>query len=427
MTTNPIYKRVLLKASGEALMGQQGFGIDVTVADRIASDIAEARALGVEVGVVVGGGNIFRGVAVASKGGDRVTGDHMGMLATIMNALAMQNALEQLGVDTRVLSAIPMQSVCEPYIRRRAVRHLEKRRIVIFAAGTGNPYFTTDTAAALRASEMGCQALLKGTKVDGVYSADPKVHKDAERYQQLSHQDVLSRDLKVMDATAIALARDNGIPIIVFSIHSPGMFAEVLQDRTFGLIAKRGFPMSDPRLEDFRRRMDGAIEALRKEFGGLRTGRASASLLDPVQVSAYGNNMPLNQVGTVSVPEPRMISVQVWDKSMVGAVEKAIRDSGLGLNPAADGSTVRVPLPELSQERRQELTKVAHKYAEHGRVAVRNVRRDGMDFLKKQEKDHKITEDEHKKLADLMQKLTDEHVKKVDETLAIKEREILQV
>nr|WP_298684255.1 ribosome recycling factor [uncultured Dongia sp.] len=185
--------------------------------------------------------------------------------------------------------------------------------------------------------------------------------------------------------------------------------------------------MSDPRLEDFRRRMDGAIEALRKEFGGLRTGRASASLLDPVQVSAYGNNMPLNQVGTVSVPEPRMISVQVWDKSMVGAVEKAIRDSGLGLNPAADGSTVRVPLPELSQERRQELTKVAHKYAEHGRVAVRNVRRDGMDFLKKQEKDHKITEDEHKKLADLMQKLTDEHVKKVDETLAIKEREILQV
>jgi ribosome recycling factor len=185
--------------------------------------------------------------------------------------------------------------------------------------------------------------------------------------------------------------------------------------------------MSDPRLEDFRRRMDGALEALRKEFGGLRTGRASASLLDPVQVSAYGNNMPLNQVGTVSVPEPRMISVQVWDKSMVSAVEKAIRDSGLGLNPASDGSTVRVPLPELSQERRQELTKVAHKYAEHGRVAVRNVRRDGMEFLKKQEKDHKISEDEHKKLADLMQKLTDEHVKKVDETLAIKEKEILQV
>lgn len=185
--------------------------------------------------------------------------------------------------------------------------------------------------------------------------------------------------------------------------------------------------MSDPRLEDYRRRMDGALEALRKEFGGLRTGRASASLLDPVQVSAYGNNMALNQVGTISVPEPRMITVQVWDRSMVSAVEKAIRDAGLGLNPASDGSTVRVPLPELSQERRQELTKVAHKYAEQGRVAVRNVRRDGMEFLKKLEKEHKISEDEHKKLADQMQKITDEHVKKVDETLAMKEKEILQV
>ncbi|TDQ80524.1 ribosome recycling factor [Dongia mobilis] len=185
--------------------------------------------------------------------------------------------------------------------------------------------------------------------------------------------------------------------------------------------------MTDPRLNDFSRRMDGALEALRKEFGGLRTGRASAGLLDPVQVSAYGSTMPLNQVGTVSVPEPRMITVQVWDKGMVSAVEKAIRDSGLGLNPASDGNTVRVPLPELSQERRQELTKIAHKYAEQGRVAVRNVRRDGMDYLKKLEKDHEISEDEHKKLADQMQKLTDEHVKKVDEALATKEKEILQV
>jgi ribosome recycling factor len=173
--------------------------------------------------------------------------------------------------------------------------------------------------------------------------------------------------------------------------------------------------------------MDGALEALRKEFGGLRTGRASASLLEPVHVSAYGSDMPLNQVGTVNVPEPRMITVQVWDKGLVGAVEKAIRDAGLGLNPMADGSTVRVPIPELSRERRQELSKIAHKYAEQARVAIRNVRRDGMDFLKKQEKDGKIAEDEHHGLHDLMQKLTDEHVTKVDETLATKEKEILQV
>ncbi len=185
--------------------------------------------------------------------------------------------------------------------------------------------------------------------------------------------------------------------------------------------------MADARLNEYSRRMDGALEALRKEFGGLRTGRASASLLEPVQVSAYGNNMPLNQVGTVNVPEPRMITVQVWDRGLVGAVEKAIRDAGLGLNPASDGNTVRVPIPELSQDRRQELSKIAHKYAEQARVAVRNVRRDGMDFLKKQEKDGKITEDEHRVLSDQMQKLTDEHVKKVDDALAGKEKEILQV
>jgi ribosome recycling factor len=185
--------------------------------------------------------------------------------------------------------------------------------------------------------------------------------------------------------------------------------------------------MADARLNEFSRRMDGALEALRKEFGGLRTGRASANLLEPVHVSAYGNDMPLNQVGTINVPEPRMITVQVWDRGMVGAVEKAIRDAGLGLNPMADGNTVRVPIPELSRERRQELSKIAHKYAEQARVAIRNVRRDGMDFLKKQEKDGKINEDEHHGLTDQMQKLTDDHVKKVDEALATKEKEILQV
>ena len=180
-------------------------------------------------------------------------------------------------------------------------------------------------------------------------------------------------------------------------------------------------------LKDLRRRMDGAIEVLRKEFGGLRTGRASTSLLEPVQVSAYGNNVPLNQVASINVPEPRMITVQVWDRGLVHAVEKAIRDSNLGLNPQSDGQLIRLPIPELSQERRQELTKLAHKYAEQGRVAVRNVRRDGMDSLKKMEKDGKISQDEHRHQSDAVQKLTDDHIKKVDETLAAKEREILQV
>ena len=222
------YRRVLLKVSGEILMGGREYGLDSDAVDRIAADVAAVHALGVQVALVIGGGNIFRGLSGAAEGLERATGDYMGMLATVINALCMQAALERLDVPTSVLSAIPMATVCEPYIRRRALRHLEKKRVVIFAAGTGNPFFTTDTAAALHASEMGCDALLKGTKVDGVYSADPAKNPKAQRYERLSYLDVLSRDLKVMDASAISLARESGIPILVFSIHKSGAFAGVM-------------------------------------------------------------------------------------------------------------------------------------------------------------------------------------------------------
>lgn len=227
-TTPKRQRRVLLKISGEALMGAGSYGIDTDMTVRVAREVKAAKEAGVEVCLVVGGGNIFRGLQGAAKGMDRSTADYMGMMATVMNALAMQNALESVGVDTRVLSAIPMQSVCEPYIRRRAMRHMEKGRVVIFAAGTGNPFFTTDTAAALRAAEMGCTALMKGTSVDGVYTADPKKDAGATRYDTLSYTDVLAKNLKVMDAAAVSLMRDNDIPIIVFNIHAPGAFARVL-------------------------------------------------------------------------------------------------------------------------------------------------------------------------------------------------------
>lgn len=230
-TKNLKYKRVLLKLSGEALMGKGDYGLDPKTVDRIARDVKDVIDMGVEVCLVVGGGNIFRGVSGASRGMDRATADYMGMLATVINSLAMQNALEQVGIQTRVQSAIPMASVCEPYIRRRAMRHMQKGRVVIFAAGTGNPFFTTDTAAALRASEMSCDALLKGTKVDGVYTADPVKVPSAKRYDRLTYLEVLSKDLKVMDASAIALARDNDLPVIVFSIQEPGMFARLMQGR----------------------------------------------------------------------------------------------------------------------------------------------------------------------------------------------------
>ena len=225
----PVYRRVLLKVSGEALMGSQEYGIDPNTVSRIAGDIIGVCELGVEVCVVVGGGNIFRGIKAESWGMERATGDHMGMLATVINALALQSALESRGKSTRVQSAIPMATVCEPYIRRRAQRHLERGRVVIFAAGTGNPFFTTDTAAALRASEMGCDALLKGTQVDGVYSADPKKDPSAVRFEKLNFMEVLARDLGVMDTAAIALARENSIPILVFSIHTPGAFVQAMR------------------------------------------------------------------------------------------------------------------------------------------------------------------------------------------------------
>ena len=225
------YKRVLLKISGEALMGDQGYGIDVPAVTKYAEEIKSAIELGCQICLVIGGGNIWRGKWGVDAGMERAQADHMGMLATVMNALVMQNSLESIGVPTRVQSGISMMSIAEPFIRRRAIRHMEKGRVVIFAAGTGNPFFTTDTAAALRASEMGCDALLKGTKVDGVYSADPNKDKKAKRYDKLGYKEVLERDLGVMDAAAIALARENRIPILVFSIQNPGGFAEVMKGK----------------------------------------------------------------------------------------------------------------------------------------------------------------------------------------------------
>jgi uridylate kinase len=228
-SVSPKYRRVLLKLSGEALMGDQSYGLDPKIIGRIAQEVKSVNRLGVQIAIVIGGGNIFRGLKGAAQGMERATADYMGMLATVINSLAVQSALERHGVVTRVLSAISMQAVCEPYIRRRAIRHMEKGRVVIFAAGTGNPFFTTDTAAALRASEMECNALLKATKVDGVYSADPHKDRNAMRYDRLSYLDVLSRDLQVMDAAAISLARENGIPILVFSIQNDGGFADVVK------------------------------------------------------------------------------------------------------------------------------------------------------------------------------------------------------
>ena len=228
LSVKPKFRRVLIKLSGEGLMGSREYGLDGTTVARIADEIRSVVDMGIEVCLVIGGGNIFRGLSGAAAGMERTSADYMGMLATVINSLAMQNALERIGLQTRVQSAIPMAMVCEPYIRRRANRHMEKGRVVIFAAGTGNPFFTTDTAAALRAVEMKCDLVVKATQVDGVYSADPRKVADAVRYDTLSFMDVLANELEVMDATAIALCRENNLPIMVFNLHEPGAFARVL-------------------------------------------------------------------------------------------------------------------------------------------------------------------------------------------------------
>ena len=232
------YRRVLLKLSGEALMGDEDYGIDPKVLNRLAREVIEARDAGAEVALVIGGGNIFRGAGLAAAGMDRVTGDQMGMLATVMNALAMQDALEKLGAKCRVMSAIKINDVCEDYIRRRAIRHLEKGRIAIFAAGTGNPFFTTDSGAALRAIEIGADLLLKATKVDGVYDRDPKKHADATRFQSLTYDDVIARDLQVMDTAAFALARDSDLPLRIFDMSQPGVLLRILEGEDIGTLVR---------------------------------------------------------------------------------------------------------------------------------------------------------------------------------------------
>jgi uridylate kinase len=236
----PVYRRIVVKLSGEALAGGQGYGIDPPVLDRVAAEVRDVSALGVQIAIVIGGGNIFRGISASAGGMDRATADYMGMLATVINALALQDSLEKSGLQTRVLSAIEMRAVAEPYIRRRAIRHLEKGRVVIFAAGTGNPFFTTDTAGALRAVEIGADAIMKATKVDGIYSADPMVHKDAERLAHVTYIEVLNRGLRVMDAAAISLCMDNKLPIIVFDLTRPGNIKRIVLGEPVGSIVSSG-------------------------------------------------------------------------------------------------------------------------------------------------------------------------------------------
>ena len=416
------YSSALLKLSGEALAGERGFGLDSQVLESLAEEIRSVHALGARLSLVIGGGNIIRGASASREGLDRVSADYMGMLGTVINALALQGVLEQFGMQTRVMTAIRMESVAEPYIRRRAMRHLEKGRIVIFAAGTGNPFFSTDTAGVLRALEMEAEVVLKGTSVDGVYTADPKKDAKAEFIPHLSFQEAIVKNYAVMDANAFGLCKANHLPIIVFNINRPGALARVIRGdaegdhrpmKTIPEIAKHG-----------RELMQKAVDATRRELSTIRSGKASTSLLDLVRVEAYGSSVPLNQVAMVAAPEPRLLTVQPFDKGLTQAIDKAIREGDLGLNPSTQGNLIRIPLPPLSEERRRDLVKVVHKLAEEGRVAVRHGRTDTLTRIKKLEH---ISEDDKARAEKEVQKLTDEHIRQIDELIKSKEAEIMEV
>ncbi len=411
--TRPKFNRILLKLSGEALMGDQSFGISPEMIKYVAEEARSVFDLGVQLAIVVGGGNIFRGVSAASYGMDRVSADRMGMLATVINSLALQDALEGRGIQTRVQTAISMHEVAEPFISRRAIRHLEKGRVVIFAAGTGNPYFTTDTAAVLRAQEIQAEILLKATKVDGLYDSDPAINKNAKFIEKIRYMEVLEKQLHVMDMTAISLAMDNDLPLVVFNLMSKGNIRKVVCGDVVGT-------------QDTRESMEKSIVALKNELNRVRTGRASLSIFDDIRVDYYGTLTPLNQMASLSVPESRLITIQPWDVSIIKEIEKAILKSDLGLTPSNDGKLMRISIPALTEDRRKQLVKVVQKKGEEHKIAVRNIRRDSNDLLKGLKKDGDISEDDAFRAQDQVQKITDEHTKRMDEICKEKEQEILE-
>ena len=417
----PKYKRILIKLSGEALAGERGVGIDIKTVQNMAQEIKEVHELGIEIALVIGGGNLWRGEPAAEAGMDRVQADYTGMLGTVMNALVMADSLQQVGVDTRVQTAIAMQQVAEPYIRGRALRHLEKDRIVIFGAGIGSPYFSTDTTAALRAAEIEADAILMAKNgVDGVYNADPKKDASAVKFEELTHRDVINKGLRIMDSTASTLSMDNDIDLVVFNMNEPGNIKRVVFGENIGTTVSNN-------VEKAKERMTQSHQSLGREFGSIRAGRANASLLDRIFVEYYGVETPLNQLASITIPEARVLLITPFDKSSLKDIEHSINASDLGITPANDGSVIRLVIPALTEETRRDLAKEVKKVGENAKVAIRNIRRDAMDEAKKQEKAKEITEDELKGLEKEIQKVTDDAVKHVDEMTAHKEKELMEV
>jgi ribosome recycling factor len=422
------YRRILLKLSGEALLGDRTYGVDPAFAQFIARQVAEVHKLGVEVGIVVGGGNIFRGLAGAASGMDRTTADQIGMMATIMNGLALQDAIEHVGVPTRVMSAISINQIAEPYIRRRAVRHLEKRRLVIFVAGIGQPYVTTDTAAALRAVEIDAEVLLKARvrRRPADDTRSPALRRT--RVRRSAPRPAQGHGCRGRVVVHGERSPDRRVRPEQAGQHHPRRPRGACWHAYLGEGRRREPDVTSAEiLSNIERKMARAVEAMERDLGGLRTGRASTSLVERILVDYYGTQTPLNQVAGLSVPEPHQIVIQPWDRSVLGAIEKAITKSDLGIVPNVDGTVVRLNIPALTEDRRHDLVRMLHKRMEEARIEIRNLRREAADELKKEEKAGNVGADEARREQENLQRVTDRHVADVDRLGAHKEQEVLEV
>ena len=419
----------MLKLSGEVFGGGQ-VGLDPDVVRVIAEQIAEAVKEGVQVAVVMGGGNFFRGSELQQHGMDRARADYMGMLGIVMNCLALQDFLEKAGIDTRVQTAITMGQIAEPYIPRRAIRHLEKGRVVIFGAGAGMPFFTSDTVSAQRALEIKCDVVLMSKNgVDGVYSADPRTDPDAVKLDRVTYAEALQKGLRVVDAAAFSLCMDNKLPMIVFGMQGEGNIARAVRGEKIGTLvtADDGVLMIDDTLLEAEDKMEKALEVAREDFSTIRTGRANAAMFNKLTVEYYGAPTPLQQLASFQTPEARTILVIPFDKSAMGAIERTLRDSNLGINPNNDGQVIRVNLPMLTEERRREYIKLARHKGEEAKISIRNIRRKAKEEFDRLVKDGEVGEDEGTRAEKELEALTKRHVDVVDDLLKHKEAELLDV
>jgi len=425
-----LFKRILLKLSGESLAEEKKLGISKPKIDHYVSEIKSLVSKNIQLSIVIGGGNIFRGLDAKKQNLDSTQGDYMGMLATVINGLALQSALEKENIKTRVLSAIEMNKVAEPYIRRKAVRHLEKGRVVIFVAGTGNPYFTTDTAATLRALEIDANIIIKATRVDGVYTSDPEVDKEAIKIDEISYDEVYDKKLQIMDMTAFTLCRENKLPIVVLNINQSGNLLKLVEGQQIGTIIKWYFYIMNEEINFVfdltNEKMNDSISHLELELIKIRAGRANPGMLDGVMVDYYGSKTPLAQIGNINTPDARTIVVQPWEKDLINEVKNAINTSNIGFHAQDNGEAIIINVPVLTEERRLELVKKVKGEAEKSRVSIRNVRKDGNDELKKLAKNG-ISEDLIKEAENQIQKFTDNFIEKVNKLASIKESELMKV